>query len=302
MKRISAVIDASTIYGASRWLRKVHSDPHDRFLFLEFLHQLFLYDHILLDDSCFAENSETEIDDLIATINQISGFELISLRELAGARFGAKRVIQATCRLVKSRLEAKDFSQIDVPWAYHSPTHHDYNDVAACVTELELDSRLIPFVLFAFRGLCYAGFANGQYKHEQQPSVYLAAPRRLVALESLLSTHEMQRLRYPHHAYADLVDSLDLPEAGYYFDQFSSSILPHEVSSFARHIVDDEPDAALRESLRIRSSDSAERLRGEWYDRVLSGIPSSAIGAVQQTISHSQIQGNVNMYIQASAR
>lgn len=88
----NAIIDAATMYGASRYLRDVHSDPewiykddyskgYDRSLFFEFLHNILLYDNITLDSSSLNEEVGVEILSLIRKINELNYSNFINFGE-----------------------------------------------------------------------------------------------------------------------------------------------------------------------------------------------------------------------------
>lgn len=61
-----AIIDAATVYGAGRYYFDDHNDPHwayakqykaheDQILFQDFLYNILLYDHIVLDNKSWKQ-------------------------------------------------------------------------------------------------------------------------------------------------------------------------------------------------------------------------------------------------------
>src|SRR5260370_37380262 len=236
-----AIIDASTIYGASRWYRSVHSDKtwrysgqykaaEDKLLFEEFLHDLLLYDSIILDNSS-VDVVSNELVELIEIINRSNvGGELVSMRSVA-PDFTIEAVVDHVCKLLADADRDSDAKLIllstPVPWYYRVPGHHDRAAFDYGARRWDLDEALIPAAIFLYRGLCYSGYANSYSKEHQVPSVYLASPGRLKAMQPIVSADVMKLLEYPKRAYADLVDLLGLPSGGYDFSHLRAGQASH---------------------------------------------------------------------------
>ena len=310
-KSAVAIMDASIVYGASRYLNRLHDDNDwqfrhkykkidDQALFHEFLHNLILYDDILLDSSSVTILAE-EIKFLINTVNQTQAKKLIETRHLANIG-NLEPVVSAVLRIINQLSESNDFRYIQVPWAYHNNNHHDFSTFSRFAREYGMDASLIPFALFAFRGICYAGFSHGFAQYRHQPSAYLASPGRLAVLERILSSREMLDYNYPKQAYYDLLLKLNLPEKGYRFTNFNTTFMAHELSALTFHLYKSEPSDALHEVLQLRNSEEAAKVRTLWYERLWETSISSAIGVnINQSISNAHIEGDVNMHIHASA-
>jgi hypothetical protein len=311
-----AVLDAAIAYGASRWYRGLHQNAawefkhqykasDDKLLFYEFLHDILLYDSILLDRSSVGRHISTEILELFTKINTRIRLPILDPSRSIAPIKSLAPVIEVLSRLVSELGSIPETSakirNTPVPWAYSSDTHTDRPAFIKAFGELNVDLALLPFAIFLYRGICYAGFANNYSSEKSTPTVYLASPGRIRALAPVLSTEELKRIQYPKLAYADLVGHLKLPSKGYSFSQFPS-LPPHYLSDLALQIQDKGPREALDYVLRIRQSDEAATLRKSWADRVWEHSKSAAIGSGHsQTISNSTITGDVTMVFHAAA-
>jgi len=61
--------------------------------------------------------------------------------------------------------------QTPVPWAYAAEAHNDRTAFAKVFGELGVDQALLPFAIFLFREICYAGFAHN-YSAERSVPTY----------------------------------------------------------------------------------------------------------------------------------
>jgi len=298
----NAVIDASIVYGASRILRGLHDKPEwpfkdkynrrdDELLFKEFLHDLLLYERIILDNSSVTVIG-SEIIELFTFINTLERAELIQTKSLSHLN-SLDPVVKHICRLLQDRLKAGSLTgeailSMAIPWAYSRNDHYDRTAFAEHFREIGLTDDLIPFAIFAFRGLVYAGFANGIFRHNQQPSTYIASPYRINALVPLLSTNEINNINFPKKAYADLIKELGLPESGYDFSFLNSDA--SELSDLSLAISEMKPRQALRYVFELRHSEGGERLRSLWAERLWAQSSSSLVGvSTSQNVSHTTV-------------
>jgi hypothetical protein len=313
-----AIIDASTVYGASRWHRSVHSDQtwqysgqykaaEDKLLFEEFLHDLLLYDSIILDNSS-VDDVSNEIVELIATINRALDVDLISMRVVA-PEFTIEAVVDLVCKLLVDADRQPETKRIllstPIPWYYHVPGHHDRCAFDSGATRWGLDPALIPAAIFLYRGLCYSGYANSYFKDHQVPSVYLASPGRLKVMQPIVSTDVMHLLEYPKRAYSDLVDLLGLPSGGYDFSHLNVG-QTSQVSKVSLAVHQKTPEEALDYALRLRSSRRACDFRLKWAERVWNSSQSSVVGApypeASNVVNGATVYGNLTMVVHAQAR
>jgi hypothetical protein len=289
----TAVIDAAIVYGASRWLRGIHKNPSyeweksykasdDKLLFLEFLHDLLLYDKIAMDSSSASRAIPNELLELFAKVNAHANTELLCRRGLAPYdKSEINAIAEATCHLIsgitgdpQKRLEVL---QARVPWAYKSPIHHEYEMMASIVADQSLGSELVPFALFSFRGLCYSGFANYQASTTDTPMVYVASPGRISALKQIISAPDLKRFEFARRSYRDLVGLLRIPEYGYNFSHLNS-LDQSQVSQLAFAVSGKSPREALKFAIQLRASEEARLLRQRWAERIWATTKSSALG------------------------
>jgi hypothetical protein len=291
----TAVIDASIVFAADRWLRKTHRDPtseyygkyrpgEDKYLFREFLHDLVLYDSIILTHG----SGYDEIDDIFALFDQINNdieFELLTTH-IVNLESQIEPILEGTCQLIKAAYandvhERSALISVPVPQTYRTAKHHDYETASQIASTMDLDRDLIPLLLFTFRGLCYAGYANQLARSEDGAAVYLAAPGRMLALSRVLNHKDIQRMEYPRRGFNSLVDLLNLPSSGLDFTSLES-LSPYDTSSLAAFIEEEgeqpEPREVLNRILRLRESSEARSLRLEWTQRILDTSQLSAIG------------------------
>jgi hypothetical protein len=311
-----AVIDASTIYGAGRWCFGDHDDPNwayakqfradeDKLLFNDFLHDILLNDQILLDDtSLAAQELRTELRRMIDLVNQIAGYPLIKEQPIA-PKFQLKPLIDVVCQLVKRASEEPGQEKLEdfvaVPWYYKTHLHHDQRFFSEAATRWGLNPNLLPFSMYVYRGLCYAGYANHNWKKKRVPTVYLASPGRLRALQPILSRDAMRKLEYPHSSYAELVNMLDLPDNGYDFSHLDLNVA--QVSALTSVLEPQDPREALDLVMKLRGSNKGVSMRKAWADKVWASSNSCAVGAISSSnmIAGSTVYGDVSMVLHASA-
>lgn len=310
-RQTSTILDASILYGAYRYSQQIYnkldiSDKekkiiNDKNLFFEFLHDLLLYEEIILDNSCNSLNTGDPVVSFINYINKSLKFELIKIKSLSQYK-QPKIVIDSVCRIIKEIVPTCDFkNQIHIPYSYNE-NHYNYSIVSEIAHQYSIEDSLIPYVLFIFRGLFYSGFANSYFIKNKIPTTYIAAPSRILALQIILDEKDIQKLNYPKYSYLDLVHFLNLPDNGYIFSSFINSFMSHEISELALYLDDLSPTVALKETLKIRKSEKSKVVRNEWFDRLWSNSNSNIIGStINQNINNSIIFGNVNLYVKASA-
>src|SRR5262249_4335662 len=124
----------------------------DEMLFLEFLHDLVLYDRIELNSSGCVPN---EILEWFAKVNASANTELLNSNDVANPDRG--EIAKATCRLIAEiagddqRLRA--ILNTRIPMTYKSEGHDDYERMAYVMTELGMDLQVVPFALVSYREL-----------------------------------------------------------------------------------------------------------------------------------------------------
>jgi hypothetical protein len=298
-----AILDASIIYGAARWYRSVHNDPtweygaqykaaQDRLLFVEFLHDLLLYDRIVLDSSSIERNG-WELDDLRDSIRKASNTHLVHFDRVA-PEVALEDVVNAVCRLLKASGEDHETNQLllstPVPWYYHIKSHRDHRVFESAAHDWGLDERLIPLAIFTYRGICYSGYSRHVTKERKIPTAYLASPGRVKALSPIFDNEAMRLFKYPREAYQDLVDLLDLPPRGYSF-----SHLPFpEISKLTGVLYESGPAEAVSLVCRLRHSKEAVDIREKWSARICESSATCSVGSTNaNVVSNSTVYGNV---------
>jgi hypothetical protein len=302
-----AVIDASIVYGAIRSLRYGDSRADtsrlsgaqqldDKALFFEFLHDLLLYDRILLDSSSIVRIG-ADLKLLIARVNKRAEEVLFSTRTLATTT-AMPAVVSAVCRQLRDCAHYHgDLTRIPIPWAYRDSSHHDFDVISKAAMHVGLDVTLVPLAVFAYRGLCYAGYSHNMVKRLGVASTYVAAPGRIQAMRPILDSTEIRRVEYPKRGYHDLIDMLKLPATGYDFS-FVGSLPSHEMSSLTQAFYDSPAEEVFEEVLSMRRSERGRGIRNSWRERIWVRSKSLAAGAsYTQNISNSEIGGDVYQVI-----
>jgi hypothetical protein len=309
-----AIIDAATIYGAGRWYFGDHKDPRweyakqynadeDRVLFYDFLHNVLLYDHIILDNkSRTIVELKRELLRMFDVVNNEANEELLKEESIAPTE-RLEPIVDAVCQMlntaVASRASKDLITSVRVPWYYMSREHYDYVEFSEAAHKWGMDQDLLPIALYVYRGLCYSGYANHCRNVRQVPTVYLASPGRLQALQPILSRDVMEKLQYPRQAYADLVNTLDLPEKGY---DFSHLGLPAaHLSSLGLLLASNSPEEAINIVFRLRNSPQGQSVRKQWSKRIWATSSSCAVGAMNSNlIAGATIYGDVKQVLYAS--
>jgi hypothetical protein len=310
---MKAVIDAATLYGASRHFRRVHEDDgyaykssfnpeQDRLLFLEFLHALLLYEDISLDNSSIDIDRESDDKPFWSGESPLRK-ELMPLIENVASEGGPAIVDRDLCFLEENDHDLiKDFicdrlsngcdvataERVPVPWGYNE-THADYYSFKFRCEKAGIPT-LIGFTLFLYRALVYAAFAR------QAESVYLAAPGRLKALDVFLHDSDKGRFDFARRGYGDVLSMLKLPRSGYDFSYLSNTASgAHELSVVSRQIHGIPPEEAITEVLKIRRSADGLRVRETWAGMVAR--QNSLVGMAQiqisQSVDHASVAGDL---------
>jgi hypothetical protein len=297
----TGILDSSLIYGAARILRRVHADAlykyrdqfkkeDDQALFNEFMHLLLLYEKIILDDSSVDEIGD-EIKEIIRTVNEGISEPIIETQKI-GSQGDAAVVARAICRLINRMPHKHRLLNIRVPWAYTRGSHVDWS----LFEDISPDA-LRPVALFAYRGLCYASFANRLSTSLGKRVVYVAAAGRLAALEPLLDVRDLQRFDFPRREYHDLIDQLELPNEGVDFSFLEHSFEGFEITRLAQQLAGMPPHDALSFVVGMRDYPAVQHIREQWHRRLRALGKPIAVGPVTQGIWDSHISGNVNLYI-----
>lgn len=316
---LSAVIDAATVYGASRWERSARTQSVegyypgrapdvDRQLFLEFLHDILLYDSIVLDDSSVGTIG-AEIKELFVKINSRVGFDLLTFKPLTDLKStDLQRVIRAVCRLVATvagdAVHRRRILALPLPWYYRSSKHHEWADFLKAASECGLSEDLLPFSIFAYRGVAYAGFTHCLARRERRPIAYVASPGRMAALASILKGEDVQQYDFMRTGYGELLSLLNLPKLGFDFT-WMASLPPQELSPLTFLVAEMKPREAIKFVLDLRNSPEARSLRQLWAERLWPTYPNSrsaAIGQAMPTARAIWIDNEPARYILAASR
>lgn len=295
----AAFVDAAIAYGATRYLHGAHGDhppAGDRRLFLEFLHQIVLYDNLLFNEDCI----ETELAELFRTVN--AGTPKLVNGEALGPTGNVEPILAAVSNLVSEHLasgrqKADELAMLPVPATYRTGRHQDHEAARKAAEDAGLRDDLVPFLLFAFRGVTYSGYAYDRMQSGNATTAYVASPGRIVALSHLLSHSEVSGLGYSSRAYLDLLDELPLPPTGFAFRHLPS-LAPATVSNLAAAVAEMPARKALAFTFELRARPEARALRKKWQERIWARSHAVTVGAtVHQEISNSTIDGNVYQYV-----
>jgi len=331
MPSVTALSDAAILYGAQRYYDGLHDDegwPYrgqyrkedDRALFIELLHNLCLYDRIVLDNRPI-ENAErlayNELSRFTARVNDLAAAEVFSGDALTvdyaeQAQAGASAtgdvptaVQHAVCRLVASYVASGKTSEMEavaVPWAYHQAFHQDRRPIANGLQRLRVDEGWIPFTLFVWRAVWYGAIARFQARRSRRPFAYVAAPRRIATLRALFDAKTLAAFQFPREAVREVSWELPgIPAAGYDFG-FLDFVSPFEASGLSQSIDEMSPDAALVFVMNLRESTQAKAMRADWADILLEGASTCAVGTtVVQIMRDMTVNGTVNQTVRLRA-
>ena len=204
--RITALSDAAILYGAQRYFDGLHDDPSwmyrshykkddDKALFLELLHNLSLYDRIVLDARPITEHERESFHELrrfLQTVNDslqspVFAWESLEVDYIdkqaeAGASADSlpTAVQEKVCRLIASYIGSKQTAKmaaVKVPWAYHQSFHKDYPAIKRALQSVEVTDEWVPFTLFVWRAIWYGALARFQANKKGNGAfAYIAAP------------------------------------------------------------------------------------------------------------------------------
>jgi hypothetical protein len=293
-----ALTDAAVVYGAQRYFDQVHSDPlwpyrenylleGDRLLFFEFLHNLLLYEHLYLDNSSL-ENDDIgpDLKNFIRFVNSTLGFDWIKVQNVgADAEVNAHSSISHFCALLKE-ISARDpnlgqrISTTHIPWAYLDPHHHNHDVFSQSFHVYRLPIAYAPFAMYCWRALTYGAMANFRQKQSDAQFAYVAAPGRLMALQSILNRDDIRRYSLPRELLRLLRLSIpQFPSGGFDFT-FLGSIPFHATSPITSALSGVSPKAALEKVCSERDSPEVRRIRDDWNDILFSATKYAAVGGV----------------------
>jgi hypothetical protein len=337
---ITAILDGLTLYGADLHLRysKGMISPTAALIslsveeaedcYLDLLHNLLLYDRLLYDPTSFSLYQHDfpylpyeqpphlppdgfgelyacpELYKLMSKIrnnfpNISSSNDGIFNVEWHDRQWA--RVFSIVCRLIASLPDQEVVRSIKTPIGYQKGLSFSHNEEVKIAERHGLDHSLLPACQFAMKGIGYIGYANRRSNDNGEPTVYLASPGRLGILRLLLSGEDIKRIAFVKQGYGDLLKELPLPQPGYDFRSLSS-FMAHELSALTFHLLSFSPDAAYNELLKLRNSQEASKIRGEWQEVISSRSNPGAMGRerLSQSIKNSTIHGSVSMIIHAS--
>jgi hypothetical protein len=271
------LVDAATAHAAGRYFDSysatIHREPngertgYDRLLFVDLLHQLLLYEQLTVVSS--RDNNHRDVDNILATLNERAGKEVLLL---APPDWDGKdkterenALIESVCYLILGRATdsfSAEIRRLHIPGLYNGPVHEDYYRFSDAATRVGLDRELIPFGLYCFRGICYAGMGRSISSQTGRPTIYTVAPGRLTALEKILSAESLRQFRFPGQEYADLLEILNLPASGYDFSFVDMPV--SQLSQVAAIVRSKAPGEALEWVADQREREEGVRLRIEW--------------------------------------
>jgi hypothetical protein len=288
------LVDAATAHAAGRYFDSytatTHREPngeragYDRLLFVDLLHQLLLYEQLTVVSS--RDNNHRDVDNILAILNERAGKEvlLLALPDWDGEYKTEHEnlLIENVCRLIRG-LATDSFSaeikRLHIPGLYNGPVHEDYGRFSSAATRVGLDRELIPFGLYCFRGICYAGMGRSISSQTGRPTIYTAAPGRLTALEKILSAEALRQFRFPGQEYADLLKILNLPTSGYDFTFVDMPV--SQLSQVAAIAQSKAPGEALEWIAGQRERDEGVRLRLEWSAKLATSGAATGLAEIR---------------------
>lgn len=331
MQPVTALSDAAILYGAQRYFDGLHDQdtwPYrgqyrkedDRALFVEFLHNLCLYDRIVLDNRPIDHQERlaySELNRFLENVNELAGKAIFQSESLAQdygeqARAGTRStdampttVQGAVCKLVASYIFSGQTARIEavsVPWAYHQPFHQDWHSIAAGLQRLQIPERWIPFTLFVWRAIWYGAIARFQAQQSRRPFAYVAAPRRISALEAVLDSKTLAVFQFPREAVRTVCWELPgVPSAGYDFG-YLDFVSPFEVSALNDWASGMSAENALRSVVGMRRSAQGVGSRRDWADILLEGAATCLVGpTVIQIMRDVTVHGNASQTVRLRA-
>ena len=331
-QNVTALSDAAILYGAQRYFNGVHDDTgwpfrhqyqkeDDRALFLEFLHNLYLYDRIVLDNRPIEPREHTHYSQLstfLSTVNQEAGVEIFAGKSLGldsvdlQAKAGRssqddvptnvqKRVYALVASYVASGHTA-GMQAVRIPWTYYQSFHQDHPAISSALRDIGVDEQWVPFTLFVWRAIWYGAIARFQAKARHQAFAYVAAPLRIQALQAVLDAKTLAAFQFPREAVRAIsFDLPDVPPNGYDFG-YLDFVSPFEVTALSAQVSNASPIDALRITLAQRKSKSACKARSDWADLISSGSSTCSIGTtVVQIMRDMTVHGNATQSVRLRA-
>jgi hypothetical protein len=316
-----ALTDAAVIYGAQRYFDGVHDLPDwpyrpdyrkddDRLLFLEFLHNIILYDRLHIDsssleDTMYEIHPRTELRSFIDKVNYRIRAEWITSENIGvPANVNIVSSQYSFCHLLKELLSRDPDAErrmraVPVPWAYKTEKHYNYSAFRMRFDQLEIEnSDLLPYAIFTWRALTYGAMAQHKHKMEHTKFAYVAAPGRLTALKAILDNTDIYRYNLPRDR--ELLSNISwwgLPQfSGEGFDFTYIRSLPFfETSPVALNLLELPPQRALDQVCEARNSPEAREVRDDWNDILFDVSNYSAIGNVNiQIMKNVTAQGSIS--------
>lgn len=324
MDTVTALSDASIVYGAQRHYDGLHDQPNwryrssylredDRALFVELLHNICLYEHVVMD---FRPINEFEVEGyqrlmtFMDKVNRILKHEFFIQRPLLpsvtsdddvsdGYGGNVPAIQDGICKLIAGYVDNRQterIAAIQVPWAYHQEAHHDRQPIRAALRKYGIEDKWLPFTLFVWRAIWYGACAHAEAKNGR-PVAYVAAPKRIRALEAVLDAETIARFKFPREAVRDLSWAMPaIPERGYDFS-YLPFLEPFESSALADKVAGMPAPDALDFVARLRGGDESVAMREDWTDILLQGKSTCAVGTVIQ-IARQVKGGNVSQSVQ----
>jgi hypothetical protein len=328
--RITALSDAAILYGAQRYFDGLHDNPawsyrsqyqkdDDKALFLELLHNLCLYDRIVLDRRPITNEESASFSELgrfLETVNKSLKSPVFVWESLevayhdeqakSGASAGSLPTAVQTkvCALIASYVGNKQTAKmaaVQVPWAYHQSFHKDYHAINRALRSVGVSDEWLPFTLFVWRAIWYGALARFQAKKKGQGAFsYVAAPRRMAALEAVLDARTLAKFRFPREAVRAIAWELpEVPETGFDFSYLDFTS-PFDTSQLAEKVGRKSPKEALAFIAKYRASGDADNVRAQWAETILGGSRMCSVGTtIIQNMSNMTVYGNATQSIRA---
>ncbi|MFL6725200.1 MAG: hypothetical protein ACJ8FS_01645 [Sphingomicrobium sp.] len=304
---VRALTDAASVYAAARFIANAYDESspqgmsyrsrsYDEALYYELMNNLILYDYLVYDNSSLESATADEIIPLFRKINSEFGEDIMAVESIGiGSDYGEHFIIHGLCQHLHDLVETDPsklgrLEAVQVPWAYKSTTHVDFPKFEGLLRGSGLES-LVPFAVFAWRGLCYLGVAETRHRRRDEAFAYVAAPGRIKALQAILSAEEMRDIRYPREAWNRLSKAIDeFPKRGLEFRNISS-ISPVYTSRLSHELLKIPQENHLSYIAERRNTRERISAREEWGELLFNRANSCTVG--NQTI---QIMRDLTVY------
>jgi hypothetical protein len=336
----AAVIDAAVVYGAQRYFDEQYldkADPdykspywwikegrgqseqylkqNDRFLFIELMHDLVLYEILYLDNSSVGEKPSDDLLRFVAKIHELAGHGIFRIERLTGVYYDSPPMVQVSlCKYISEMIQRdpdaeRRMSAVAVPWAYKSALHRDRGEFEKLFRALGTDDKWLPLAIFVWRGLMYFAFAMAKHSrfalHGRELVTYVASPGRMSGLRAILNAEDLVRYEWPREAWRNIMQALPgLPSDGFNFS-FVSSFPSFETSVLGVHMWDMPALEATKYVCELRRKMEVRQLRDDWTDILFSDGPRCAVGSPSiQILKNMIVHGNVTQkqWLRASPR